>query len=111
MTPTKLLVGQILIVFAIIVAGLWAATQWAAAMLAYQPELGVPWFSLLGHPVYHPWALFWWWFHYEAYARPVFDKAGALAGASGFMGCGAAVGCSLFRARQSGQVTTYGSAR
>lgn len=111
MTPTKLLVGQILIVFAIIIAGVWSATQWAAAMLAYQPELGAPWFRLFGRPIYHPWALFWWWFHFEAYARPVFDKAGALAGASGFMGCGAAVGSSLYRARQSGQVTTYGSAR
>ena len=33
-TPTKLLIGQILVVFAIVIAGLWAATQWAAAMLA-----------------------------------------------------------------------------
>jgi type IV secretion system protein VirD4 len=41
----------------------------------------------------------------------VFDKAGALAGASGFIGCAAAVGGSLWRARQSASVTTYGSAR
>jgi type IV secretion system protein VirD4 len=105
-----LLVGQILIVFAIILLGVWGATQWAASMLAYQPELGAPWLRLFGWPIYRPWALFWWWFHYEAYARPVFDKAGALAGASGFIGCGAAVSCSLLRARQSGRVTTYGSA-
>ena len=111
MTPTKLLLGQILIVFAIISAGVWAATQWAASMLAYQPELGPPWFGFLGMPIYRPWALFWWWFHFDAYARPVFDKSGALAGASGFIGCGAAVGGSLWRARQSRQVTTYGSAR
>ena len=38
MTPTKLLIGQILIVFAIVLAGVWAATQWAAAMLGYQPR-------------------------------------------------------------------------
>ena len=44
-TPTKLLIGQILVVFAIVIAGLWAATQWAAAMLAYQPELGPAWRS------------------------------------------------------------------
>ena len=37
MTPTKLLIGQILIVFGIVFAGIWAATQWGAAMLAYQP--------------------------------------------------------------------------
>jgi type IV secretion system protein VirD4 len=41
----------------------------------------------------------------------VFDKAGALAGASGFLGCAAAVAGSLWRARQTGLVTTYGSAR
>ncbi|MGE5562453.1 MAG: conjugal transfer protein TraG [Bacillota bacterium] len=111
MTPTKLLIGQILVVFVIMTLGLWAATQWAASMLAYQPELGAPWFELRGLPVYRPWALFPWWFHYDAYAPAVFDRAGALAGASGFLGCAAAVIGSLWRARQSGLVTTYGSAR
>ena len=111
MTPTKLLIGQILIVFAVIVLGVWAATQWAAAMLAYQPQLGAPWFTIGELPLYRPWALFGWWYHYEAYAPEVFDKAGALAGASGFLGCAAAVGGSLWRARQSSLVTTYGSAR
>ena len=110
-TPTKLLIGQILVVFAIVIAGLWAATQWAAAMLAYQPELGPAWFMAGSTPVYRPWALFPWWYHYDAYAPHVFDKAGALAGASGFIGCGAAIAGSLWRARQSRHVTTYGSAR
>ena len=111
MTPTKLLIGQILIVFAIVIAGVWAATQWAAAMLAYQPELGAPWLRIGDVPLYRPWALFSWWYHYEAYAPEIFDKAGMLAGASGFLGCGAAVAGSLWRARQSRLVTTYGSAR
>jgi type IV secretion system protein VirD4 len=110
-TPTKLLIGQILIVFAIVIAGLWAATQWAASMLAYQPELGPAWFRLFGTPVYRFWAIFPWWYHFEAYAPHVFDRAGALAGASGFIGCGAAIAGSLWRARQSRNVTTYGSAR
>jgi type IV secretion system protein VirD4 len=111
MTPTKLLLGQILIVFAIVIGGVWIATQWAASMLAYQPQLGAPWFQLGRIPVYRPWALFGWWYHYEAYAPHVFDRAGALAAATGFFGCFAAVGGSLWRARQSGNVTTYGSAR
>jgi type IV secretion system protein VirD4 len=111
MTPTKLLIGQILIVFAIMLLGVWAATQWAAAMLAYQPQLGSPWFLLGELPVYRPWALFGWWYHYEAYAPEVFDRAGTLAGTSGFMGCAAAIAGSLWRARQSRFVTTYGSAR
>ena len=33
MTPTKLLIGRILIVFAIVITGVWTATQWATAML------------------------------------------------------------------------------
>ncbi|MGR4892688.1 conjugal transfer protein TraG [Sphingopyxis sp. LARHCG72] len=111
MTPTKLLVGQILLVFAIMIAGIWAATQWAAALLGHQPQLGAAWFDMFGMPVYRPWQLFAWWYHYEAYAPEVFDKAGTLAAASGFFGCAAAIGGSLWRARQSSQVTTYGSAR
>jgi type IV secretion system protein VirD4 len=111
MTPTRLLIGQIVVVFAIMVLGVWAATQWAAAMLAYQPQLGVAWFRIGDLPLYHPWALFPWWYHYEAYAPAVFNKSGALAGGSGFLGCAAAVAGSLWRARQSSNVTTYGSAR
>jgi type IV secretion system protein VirD4 len=111
MTPTKLLIGQVLVVFAIVIAGVWAATQWAAAMLAYQPQLGPPWFTLFHTPIYRPWVIFPWWYHYDAYAPHVFDKAGALAGASGFIGCAAAIFGSLWRARQQRHVTTYGSAR
>ena len=111
MTPTKLLIGQIIVVFAIVLLGVWVATQWAAAQLAYQSQLGAPWFSLGALPVYRPWALFRWWFHFEAYAPAVFDRAGLIAGASGFVGCAAAIFGSLWRARQARFVTTYGSAR
>lgn len=111
MIPTKLLIGQILIVFAIVIAGVWAATQWAAAELGYQAQLGTPWFMPFDIPVYQPWKLFEWWYAYEAYAPRIFDRAGMLAGASGFMGCGAAIAGSLWRARQNRLVTTYGSSR
>jgi type IV secretion system protein VirD4 len=111
MTPTKLLLGQILVVFAIVLLGIWIATQWAAARLGYQPELGAPWLLIAGRPIYRPLALFPWWFHFDAYAPHVFDRAGAIAGASGFAGCGAAIAGSLWRARQTRHVTTYGSAR
>ena len=111
MTPTKLLIGQIFVVFSIVILGVWAATQWAAAMLGYQPQLGQPWHVFGRVPVYRPWQLFDWWYHYDAYARPVFDKAGVLAGTTGFVACGAAIAGSLWRARQNQQVTTYGSSR
>ena len=89
MTPTRLLIGQIVIVFGIVLLGIWIATQWAAVQLAYQPQLGLPWFKLFGVPIYRPWSLFPWWYHYDAYAPHIFDKAGAIAGASGFTGCAA----------------------
>jgi type IV secretion system protein VirD4 len=111
MTPTKLLIGQILVVFATVLLGIWIATQWAAARLAYQPELGDPSMRLLGVPLYRPWALFGWWYHFDAYAPRIFDRAGMVAGASGFVGCGFAIFGSLWRARQASNVTTYGSAR
>jgi len=111
MTPTKLLIGQIVVVLAIVIAGVWFATEWAAYRLAWQPELGGPWL-LVGHwPIYRPWSIFPWWYHFDAYAPHIFDRAGAIAGASGFVGCGAAVFGSLWRARQLRRVTTYGSAR
>ncbi len=111
MSPTRLLLGQIFIVFAIVAFGVWGATQWCAAALGYQPQLGSAWFILFDTPIYKPWALFGWWFHFEAYAPEIFDKAGAIAGASGFLGCASAIAGSLWRARQSATVTTYGSAR
>src|SRR3546814_11402340 len=86
MTPTKLLIGQIIVVFAIVLAGVWFATQWAAAELAYQPELGSPWFVAFGRPIYRPWALFGWWFSFEAYAPTIFEEAGAIAATSGLVG-------------------------
>lgn len=111
MIPTKLLIGQILIVFAIVLLGLAGATQWCAAMLGYQSGLGPASFYFLDTPIYPPWAIFLWWYQFDAYAPEIFDKAGGLAAASGFLGCASAIGGSLWRARQSRHVTTYGSAR
>jgi type IV secretion system protein VirD4 len=99
------------VVLAIIVASIWIATQWAAAALAYQPQLGPPWFTLWGLPIYRPWSIFPWWYHFDAYAPVIFDEAGAIAAAGGFIGCGAAIFGSVWRARQASNVTTYGSAR
>ncbi len=51
MRLTKLLIGQIVAVFAVMILGVWAATQWAAGQLGYQAELGAPWTRLDGLPV------------------------------------------------------------
>lgn len=111
MTPTKLLIGQICVVLAIVLAGMWIGTQYAASRLAYQPELGACWFTLLDTPVYRPWQLFPWWYHFGAYAPQVFDRAGELAASGGMLGCASAVAGSVWRARQANNVVTYGSAR
>ncbi|MBC9250915.1 conjugal transfer protein TraG [Pseudomonas alcaligenes] len=111
MQGTSVLFGQIAAVFGIVIAGVWSATQWTAAALGYQVRLGSPWFDCFGTPVYHPWRLFDWWFFFGAYAPQVFDTGGAIAGASGMVAVGAAIAMSVWRARQSRLVTTYGSAR
>ncbi|WP_430702180.1 hypothetical protein [Mesorhizobium captivum] len=64
MTPTKLLIGQIAVVFAIVILGVWTSTQWCAHMLGYQSPLGVPWFVAAGWPIYKPWKLFEWCLHH-----------------------------------------------
>lgn len=48
MTPTKLLIGQILVVFAIVIAGIWFATEWCASEPGFEAQLGTSWFILLG---------------------------------------------------------------
>jgi type IV secretion system protein VirD4 len=111
MTPTKLLLGQILIVFAVVILGVLFATEWCAAQLDFQPRLGAPWFGLIGLPVYYPWRLFEWWYAYDAYAPKVFNVAGGIAALSGSLGCAVAIVGSLWRARQTRLVTTYGSSR
>ena len=58
MQGTNVLFGQIAVVFGIVIAGVWSATQWTAAALGYQLRLGSPWFDFFGTPVYHPWGLF-----------------------------------------------------
>ncbi|WP_136661360.1 conjugal transfer protein TraG [Nitratireductor sp. XY-223] len=111
MKPTTLLIGQATVVTGTITGTLWASTQLAAAQLGYQPGLGEPWFSIAGWPVYHPWRLFEWWYVYEAYAPDVFHRAGSLAAGGGVLGTATAVAGSLWRARQTKNVTTYGSAK
>lgn len=109
--PTGVYTSQILAVFGITVCGIWIATQWTALALDYQPRLGAPWFGLFGVPVYRPWQLFEWWYFYDAYAPGVFLRGGAIAASSGLVAAMVALGMSVFRARQTRLITTYGSAR
>ena len=107
----KILWGQILAVFTIILLAIWSATQWTAAALGYQPELGQPWFWLGGHPVYAPPAFFWWWFAFDAYAPSVFLHGAFIAVSGGFLSFIVAIAMSVWRARERRKAETYGSAR
>ncbi|MFP6851369.1 MAG: conjugal transfer protein TraG [Pseudomonas sp.] len=111
MQATTVLYGQVLVVLAITLSGVWGATQWTAAALGYQPRLGAPWFELLGTPVYYPWRLFEWWFVFDAYAPDIFNVGGSIAACSSLLALVVAIGMAIWRARQARRVTTYGSAR
>ena len=112
MSATKILWGQIVVVFAIVLVTMWAATQWVAWKLGYQPQLGQPWFEVLpGVPVYLPPSFFWWWYAYDAYAPHVFVEGAYIAASGGFISIAVAMGMSVWRAREARTAATYGSAR
>ncbi|MGA7713998.1 MAG: IncP-type conjugal transfer protein TraG, partial [Rhizomicrobium sp.] len=111
MSATKILWGQVLLVCATVVAFLWAATEWTAWKLGFQPQLGQPWFELFGWPFYQPPAFFWWWFAYDAYARNIFIEGAYIAASGGIAAIVVAITMSVWRARETKRVTTYGSAR
>jgi type IV secretion system protein VirD4 len=111
MSATKILWGQILAVLSIVLLCVWGATEWVAWRLAFQPELGHPWFKLLGFPVYYPPAFFWWWYGYDAYAPSIFIEGAYIAASGGLIAAAVAIGMSVWRAREASRIETYGSAR
>lgn len=82
---------QVLQVVALVfwtLAGLQAATQTAARLLAYDPQLGAPLFEMVGTPVYPPWRFVVWRFAFGEHAPTTFAASypaillGIAAGAS-----------------------------
>lgn len=80
MSASRVLWGQIVLVLAIMLLSWWAATEWTAWRLGFQPELGPPWF-MLDHrwPVYAPALFFWWWYEFDAYAPAIFVRGARIA--------------------------------
>jgi type IV secretion system protein VirD4 len=111
MPATRILWGAILVVFSIVLATTWGATQWTAWRLGFQSELGPAWFQLGTLPVYMPPAFFWWWYQFDAYAPQVFIEGAGIAASGGFASIAAAIAMSVSRAREAKSVVTYGSAR
>jgi type IV secretion system protein VirD4 len=111
MSATKILWGQIITVFFIVLLTMWAATEWTAWRLGFQPELGQPWFEVLRVPFYLPPIFFWWWFAYNAYAPSIFIEGAYIAASGGIIAAAVAIGMSVWRAREVKNAETYGSAR
>ena len=111
MSATKILWGQIITVFLIVLVTTWTATQYVAWELGFQAQLGSPWFRVGGWPVYYPPAIFWWWYFYEAYAPGIFATGGMIAASGGFIAIAVAILMSVWRAREAKNAETYGSAR
>ncbi len=110
MSATKILWGQILTVFLIVLMTTWAATQWTAWRLGFQPQLGpvvrTGWLADLLSA-----SLFWWWYFYDAYAPPIFIEGAYIAASGGFISIAVAIGMSVWRAREAKNAETFGSAR
>ncbi|HWX26700.1 MAG TPA: conjugal transfer protein TraG [Steroidobacteraceae bacterium] len=112
MSSTKVLWGQTCIVLGIVLFTMWAATQWVAWKLGFQPRLGPPWFELVdGMPIYFPPAFFWWWYAYDAYAPRIFLQGACIAASGGIISMVVAFAMSIWRAQEARTAATYGSAR
>ena len=111
MSATKILWGQLLFVSTVVLAFLWAATEWTAWRFGFQQQLGPAWFIIGQWPVYQPVAFFVWWFKFDAYAPTIFIKGACIAASGGFAAIAVAITLSVWRAKEAQQVTTYGSAQ
>jgi len=111
MSATKILWGQVITVFLIVLITMWTATEWTAWRLGFQPQLGHPWFEIFHFPIYLPPAFFAWWYAYDAYAPHIFVEGGYIAASGGLISVVVAIAMSVWRAREAKNVETYGSAR
>ena len=95
----------------ILLFGVWGATQYCAAELAYQSELGDPWFNFLEYPVYIPWRVFEWTYYYEPYAPGIFTRAYFFIYGSFAVEAILLVYIAVWRARRHKAGDAYGTAR
>jgi type IV secretion system protein VirD4 len=111
MSATKILWGQIIVVFLIVLAdGLGRDAVDGLAARLISRSLGRPGSNSLGWPVYYPPAFFWWWF-LRRLCPAIFVEGAFIAASGGFISIAVAIGMSVWRAREAKNVETYGSAR
>jgi Type IV secretory pathway, VirD4 components len=111
MSATKILWGQILTVFLIVLMTTWAATQWTAYRLGFQPQLGLPWFELAaGRSTIRP-PSSGGGISTMPMPQPIFIEGAYIAASGGFISIAVAIGMSVWRAREAKNAETFGSAR
>jgi type IV secretion system protein VirD4 len=91
--------------------GTWAATQYVAYLLGYQPMLGRPLMVIHGYPIYEPWQWFFWAFHFEAYAPSAFEMASRITYTNFFVMFAVMVLLAVRRAKRRKAAGSYGTAR
>ena len=102
--------GPVLVVSLIVFVAIWAATQWTAWRLGYQPQLGEPWLQVGSLRLYAPPAFFLGWYWLMP-TRRRFHRGGGhrlVRRLRIHRDCDRPVGV---RAQEAKEAVTYGSAR
>jgi type IV secretion system protein VirD4 len=91
-------------------ASIWIATQWTAAQLAYQAQLGEPLFAIWRLKIYSPWAIIAWEYGYSNYAPAIFQDAFVICAAGPLVGVVAMISHAVWMGRKARVATTHGTA-
>jgi type IV secretion system protein VirD4 len=110
LSAARVLWGQIIVVFLIVLIAVWSATQWTAwrlALAAARVPL-VRTFETAGLSAAGSLLV---WYFYDAYAPHVFLEGGAIAASGGLIAIVVVIFMSIWQAREAKDVRTFGSAR
>jgi type IV secretion system protein VirD4 len=111
MSRKRLLLLWLAVALLVSAAGSVGATQYAAAALGYQRQLGVPLIAISGTGIYSPGSWMTWDTDFASYAPGIFRTASVLGWASLLVAWVPFVGYALISARRGQQSTAHGSAR
>lgn len=95
----------------VLASSVWWATQYVAARLAYQPELGEPLLRLFGFPVYRPWQVLPWNYYFHYYAPRIFIAGMLQIAVGSLIALVAAIVYAVWAARRARVATSHGTAR